>query len=144
MTLDEWIAKTRQNIITQDNACTSHPMFIVQQKRRIYGFEPGHGTNEDDVVWLDDDDHFEPDEYKQLALDAAYEATGEEPEGYTKTGYTDIWEFCTACFTMEGCEDYLAANGHNLHEPRIYVESGYRNQEWQRVRALLLGKWSEK
>jgi len=144
MKFDEWIAQTRQNITTQDNASTAHPMFTVQQKRRLYGFDPEYGS-EDSSVWLYDDECVEPDEYKQLALNAYYDVTGEdEPEGYRRVHYLDTWEFCTACFTEAGCKDYLAANGHNLCEPRIFVESGHRNVEWQRVRALLAGKWSEK
>lgn len=27
--------------------------------------------------------------------------------------------------------------GHNLKEPRIYVESGYRNKEWETMREFL-------
>lgn len=45
--------------------------------------------------------------------------------------------FVTCCFTAKGCEDYIAANGHNLKKPRIYVESGYRNREWEIMREFL-------
>lgn len=44
----------------------------------------------------------------------------------------------TACFTRKGCEDYIALNGHNLKSPRIYVESGYRNREWEQLRELVM------
>jgi hypothetical protein len=143
MTLDEWLAETRKNITTQDNACTAHPMFTVQQKRRLYGFDPEYG-NDDSAVWLYDDECVEPDEYKQCALDAYEYATNETPKGYRRVHYMDTWEFVTACFTEAGCKDYIKANGHNLHEPRIFVESGHRNLEWQRCRAMLAGKWGEK
>lgn len=44
-------------------------------------------------------------------------------------------------FTRAGAEHYLEINGHNLRGPeplRIFVESAYRNAEWQAIRALLL------
>lgn len=51
----------------------------------------------------------------------------------------DVWEFVTACFTEKGCKDYLAVNGHNLTEPRIYAAGSYRNEEFRTVREYLLG-----
>lgn len=59
----------------------------------------------------------------------------------TKTAYRDSWENAQSFFTRQGAEDYLRINGHNLqgHEPpRIYVDSAFRNAEWQAVRALLM------
>jgi hypothetical protein len=47
------------------------------------------------------------------------------------------WDFVTACFTEQGCKDYLARDGHNLKEPRIYAAGSYRNSEWQAVRNYL-------
>ena len=53
------------------------------------------------------------------------------------------WVFATACFTEQGCKDYLAANGHNLKSPRVYVYSGYRNAEWIALRAALKARPSD-
>jgi hypothetical protein len=33
---------------------------------------------------------------------------------------------------------YIYLNGHNLRAPRIYVESAFRNAEWQALRALCI------
>lgn len=131
-----WRDELRRNLATQDNRCTAHPMFVVQQRRRIYGMDPDYAQPEDAVAWLHcDGDEESGDE--AAALEAAYQATGDVPEDYTRTAYLDIWVFVTACFTEQGCKDYLGLNGHNLTAPRIYVESAHRNEEWQRVRALL-------
>jgi hypothetical protein len=49
----------------------------------------------------------------------------------------DKWEFVTACLTQKGCEDFIKADGHNYKRTRIYVASGYRNEEWQLIRDIL-------
>ena len=49
----------------------------------------------------------------------------------------NAWTFVTACLTEQGCKDYLAVDGHNLTNPRIYGPGGFRNQEWQNLRDFL-------
>ncbi|MDK6877259.1 hypothetical protein QP275_28455, partial [Escherichia coli] len=39
----------------------------------------------------------------------------------------------------EGISQYLAANGHNLRLPFIYVKSGFRNAEYIGIRNWLAG-----
>ena len=64
---------------------------------------------------------------------------GSVPSGWERSYYRDRWEFVTACFTEQGCKDYIAANGHNLTEPRIYAYGSYRNNEFRAVRSALTG-----
>jgi hypothetical protein len=90
-----------------------------------------------DIAWLFDGD--ELDEADAEKMEAAYDETGDIPDNYTRTAYVDRWDFVTACFTEQGCKDYLAVNKHNLKEHRIYAESGYRNKEWIALRKFLLG-----
>lgn len=126
-----------REIATQDNACTSNPIFAVQQKKRILGIDPDYSDNH---AWVDDygDYHvYYPGEEEFEKAEREYENTGDEPHGWSRTAYLDTWEFVTACFTRKGCEDYIRQNGHNLTEPRIYVYSAYRNYEWQAVRDFL-------
>jgi hypothetical protein len=117
---------------TQDNRMTSHAMFIVQQKRKIQSTD-----DSDNYEWVEEGDWEPVDARKARSLDRYYERFDKEPEGYTRFFFVEIWEFCTACFTEQGCKDYLAVNGHNLKEPRIYVHSGYRNAEWIFLREFL-------
>jgi len=44
-----------------------------------------------------------------------------------------------ACFTEQGCRDYLARDGHNLRLPFIYAFGSFRNSEYQFVRKWLAG-----
>lgn len=46
--------------------------------------------------------------------------------------------FVTVCFTMEGAEGFIKAEGHNLTNPRVYVgHVGRRNVELRGVLGLL-------
>lgn len=132
----ELLAGIGENLRTQDNRITTNPIFAVQQIRRIYGLDPEYGEN---IVWLQrDGDYVEADAEEHTKLEAQYQETLEEPEGWTRTAYHDEWEFVTACFTEKGCKDYIARNGHNLNGPRIYVYGGYRNEEWRLIREHLM------
>ncbi len=130
------------NLKTQDNRITSLPIFVVQQKRRIYGIDTDYS---DECVWLTNDGECqEVDQETADKLTITWLNGGNDAgnrlfvSDYTRTAYIDIWEFCTCCFTEAGAEAYIAANGHNLKEHRIYVESGYRNIEFETIRNHLL------
>jgi len=143
MKTDEWLRKLRENLRTQDNRATSHPVFIVQQRERVFGVSRDYA---DGFIWVDVsegcEDVVDPDEVAWL--DSHFDEHCDEPEGYDRLGYVDRWSFVTACFTEEGAKAYLSRNGHNLVAPRIYVESAHRNVEWQRVEALLRGEEEER
>lgn len=123
-------------ITTQDNRSTDQPMFIVQQRRRMYGLDTGYCDN---FIWLcSEDEYNEASAEEADALEAEYQDTGRAKDGWQRTGYIDQWEFVTACFTEQGCIDYLKLDGHNLKEPRIYAEGSYRNEEFRAVRNSLI------
>lgn len=118
----------------QDNRATAAPMFAVQQRMRIYGLESGYG---DGWTWVDEEgNEADPDAARVLSDNAA--RLRRRPLGWRRLGYRDTWEFVTACFTEQGCKDFIRINGHNLKDPRIYAYGSYRNHEWQTVRDHLL------
>lgn len=123
-----------ERIRTQDNRCTDQPIFIVQQKRRIFGIDRDYT---DDHAWVDNDG-CEITCTEEIANLEELEDDGHCGD-YRKVGYVDVWEFVTACFTEQGCKDYLELNGHNLDKPRIYATSSYRNNEFRAVRDFLIG-----
>lgn len=121
---------------TQDNRYTDQPMFVVQQRRRITGIDTGYCDN---IVWLHaEGDYTEADATEHAELESEFKESGRERKGWIRTGYNDVWEFVTACFTEQGCKDYIARDGHNLKEPRIYAEGSYRNEEFRAVRNWLM------
>lgn len=125
-----------QNLHTQDNRATEAPIFIVQQNKPIYGLSPEYT---DKGIWLYDGEECEDE--KNEKLEEQWQKDRTHPSGYERVGFVDHWEFVTACFTEQGCLDFLAIEGHNLNEPRIYAAGSYRNQEWRTVRDFLLGKF---
>lgn len=120
-------------IATQDNRITASPIFIVQQKR-LYAADPE--CDYDRLVWVDGDGEAGAEDAERL--DAEYAETGIEPAGWRRAAEAHYWDFVTACFTEQGCKDYIARDGHNLREPRIYAAGSYRNTEWQAVRSYLI------
>jgi hypothetical protein len=124
-----------RRLLEQDNLATAHPIFLVQQKRRILGLDPAY-ADDDQITWIDPDG--ELDAAEAAKIERRWAATGKEPDGLTRTGVIVEWEYVTACLTRVGAEDYIARERHNLAEPRVYVASGYRNAEWIALREFFL------
>ena len=131
--LDVSMAAIGSRIIAQDNRATDAPIFSVQQRRRIYGLTSDYTET---FVWVDADGD-EADAELVEKLDSR-KASPQERKGWRRVYYVDIWEFVTACFTEAACQDYIACNGHNLKDPRIYAEGSYRNKEFRAVREFLI------
>ena len=108
---------------TQDNRCTAEPMFCVQEKIRDVGYDPAYSDG--NTIWID----MKSGDYTEVQP--------ETPDA-EEFGYKDRWETVMACFTEEGCRDYLRQNGHNHGETRIYVESFRRCDEMIRIRRFLM------
>lgn len=112
--------KIAKRLREQDNRITEAPIFVVEQKRRIYGVDSDYT---DRFVWVDPD--------------GCENASDTPRKGWRKVGYVEVWDFATACLTEAGCEEYLRVNGHNLTEPRIHAYSGWRNSEWKGLRSMM-------
>lgn len=113
------IAAIAKRLETQDNAGTKWPVFLVQQRERIYGVEQDWA---DGIAWVDGE---------------GVEVATNDPDfaawSSTETGYVDQWVFVQPFFTREAAQLYIGENAHNLTDPRIYVDSVHRNKEWQAV-----------
>jgi hypothetical protein len=119
---------------SQNNRITDQPLFIVQEKKRIYGIDPDWGG---DVVWLHDGDELSKEDAE--IMEAKF-WDGEEVDGnYTRTSFYEYWDFVTACFTENGCNSYIRRNKHNHRgELRVYADGSYRNQEYRDIRNFLM------
>jgi hypothetical protein len=123
---------------TQDNRSTDQPMFIVQQIR-------SYVTNATDyhdsrIEWRESisGDYALADAAESAALEEEYQHTHTVPGGWDRLAVIDVWEFVTACFTEQGCKDFILINGHNLNSPRIYADGSYRNNEFRAIRNALI------
>lgn len=121
---------------TQDNLITDQPIFIVQQK---HSYVTDEDYNDARIEWCHVDGYERASPLREKRLEAIYHRTGNDTlHCYRRFAVHDVWEFVTACFTEQGCKDYLAKNNHNLKEPRIYADGSYRNEEYRAVRNWLM------
>lgn len=126
-------------ISKQDNRSTDQPLFIVEEKERIYGMAEGYA---EDYHWINEADEYAVATYKQAntldKLDERKCSCGELGD-WKKVHYKEIWVFVTACFTRDGCQNYINLNYHNHQgEVRIYAKGSFRNEEYQTVRNALI------
>lgn len=126
-----------ERLKTQDNACTAYPIYVVERRNRVYGFDTDYA---EDIAWVNvADDYAETDPEEIRELEAELRATGKLPEYWMRTGYRDTWDFVQPFLTRQAAEEYIESQRHNLGEARVYVHSGYRNREWQFIRAHFAG-----
>ncbi len=131
-------AKLGAAIKSQDNRATDAPIFIVQQKRS-YVTEDDYNQCRYEWHETESGDHCGPSDDEELEqMEKFFRDEGHEPKGWRRLAMMDVWEFVTACFTEQGCKDFIAINGHNLKEPRIYAEGSYRNEEFRSIRKALI------
>jgi hypothetical protein len=138
------LRKIGELLRTQDNRCTDQPMFIVEQQVEHPCDEERHGFFESTrVVWYCTNEGDEVDGLRASRLEKLYRkryrfGIDEIPEKYGRVVMGMQYEYVTACLTEEGAEAYLSINGHNLKQPRIYVNGSFRNNEFQTVRNWLM------
>lgn len=133
---DPFTSDFAEQLRTQDNAITCDPIFVVQEKARDYGLDTDYCEG---VAWLHADGYGEVYDDEWQRLEADYLVTMEEPENFIRTGYRDRWEFVQPFFLRSSAEAYIKTQAHrHSGELRIYVESAYRNPEWQAIREALM------
>lgn len=136
----EPLAEIADRMKGQDNRATAHPIFAVQQRRRIFGIDTSYVEEDGGVLWLYDGDHCADtiEELEEFFRERDLgEIHGINSQLLTEVGYTDIWEFVQPFFSCKEAERYIEENAHNLKNPRVFVYSAYRNREWQAVRDVL-------
>jgi len=125
-------------IYTQDNRITDQPMFVVEKSVMIIT-DPDYGYEAKEWVNTESGYYQKANATQARRLDALNDGcrdTGDWKKFYLK----EVWEFVTCCFTEQGCNEYLTANGHNIGKTRIYAHGSYRNREFQTIRNYLMMK----
>ena len=126
------LAEMGRNVNTQDNRITSDPIFLVQEKRRFLG----DADADDSYVWYNR--HWDQVDAELAAqLDQWEEENSGDLTGYTKYYYREVYVTVQPFFTEAEAQRYIDSNAHRMSEPRIYVDSAYRNREWQTIREFL-------
>lgn len=63
-----------------------------------------------------------------------------DPDDWTLVYVKLVDKFEQAFFIRQNAENFIESQSHQLNNPYIYVESAYRNPEWQQIRELLIDK----
>lgn len=134
MKIPEEILLLAKELRTQDNCCTSHPAFAVQEREDILGVDPDCHAAE--AEWIGPEGG-RPNELELEGLESLAEK-GEIPPGWEKVFKVKKWREVERCFSRKAAEEFIRDNRHNLNEPRIYVESCHRNREWKMIREWIV------
>jgi hypothetical protein len=99
--------------------CTRNPLFIVEKRERVYGFD---GDYSDQYEWHNSDDpEYKADKRTATRLDKLDDG-GRDTAPWKKVYYEDRWEFVSAHFTKEAAEAYVRRKHHDYIELRVFVE----------------------
>ncbi len=133
--IPDTLREIARRLLAQDNRMTDQPIFAVLEKQEMVTLDT---HDHDRLVWVnvESGDHEEASPQKARALDKKVDQ-GDETPGWERYAVKEIDQFVTACFTEQGCKDYLATNGHNLRKPYIYAFGSHRNAEWRHILGFL-------
>lgn len=142
---------------------TESPVFVVYSKQEIC---VDGEFDYDKIIYVKSDDDYpqltysEYEElekeynrdYRSIDIDSSgeqviYESpkdpcSGEafDPDDWEKRYVKFVDKFEQAFFVRKNAEDFIESQSHNLNSPYIFVESAWRNPEWQQIRELLIDK----
>lgn len=133
---------------SQDGRITSHPIFQVRKHIQIHGVLADCAES---WVWLDEEVCLVTDQtlintldkhVEEHGFDFEYEVMDKENEtSYSRSYYRtkEVTVDGATFFTQDAADAYIKAN-QKRHDEKLYVfvESGWRNPEWQQVRDFLL------
>jgi len=131
------IERLEHELRTQDNCCTAHPIFMVQERRRQYGLDLDYCERR--CFLYSDDSDIEVNEESDPVRFAAFRDGrfgDDDPEAWTETGYVDNWHNIQPFLTRAAAQEYIDTQHHRHRPLQIYVDSAYRNPEWQLLREL--------
>lgn len=149
-----------QNILTQNALCTADPIFCVYSKEEIC---VDSDFDYDKIIYVNGEDELdysefeeleekynEATDYRSISIDNngqqiipelpkdPYSGEDFDPDDWEKRYIKFIDKFEQAFFIRQNAENYIANNSHRFQDGYIYVESAYRNSEWQAIREMLV------
>lgn len=152
-------------ILSQPNSATQDPVYVVFEKQDIV---VDGDYDYDKVVYIcENDREVEMPEELFLRLEEEYycaidnrterfDGNGNKlnyeipldplldkdfnPTDYERLCIKKIDRFLAAFFIRQNAENFIATNKHNFPSAFVYVESAYRNYEWQDMRKFLIDK----
>jgi hypothetical protein len=149
-----------QNILTQNGLATESPIYCVYSKQEIC---VDSDFDSDKIIYVNGEDELdysefeeleekynEATDYRSISIDSngeqvipelpkdPYSGEDFDPDDWEKRYIKFIDKFEQAFFIRQNAENYILNNSHNLSGAFVYVESAYRNSEWQAIREMLV------
>lgn len=153
-------------ILTQSSSATAEPVYCVYSKQEIcvdgdFEFDKiiyvKNGDSDYPELTYEEFEELEEEynratEYRSVEIDSSgnevirempTDHSGDEfdPDDWEKRYIKYIDRFEGAFFIRQNAQDFLESQRHNLgRDAYIYVESAWRNSEWQAIRKMLVDK----
>lgn len=155
-----------QSILTQSSLHTEAPIYVVYSKQETYvdgDFDYDKivyvkGTSEDypELTYSEfeelESEYYNATDYRNMSFDGNGEqiipempkdpCSGDDfdPDDWEKRYIKFVDKFEQAFFIRQNAENFIESQSHRMVDPYIYVESAYRNPEWQQIIELLIDK----
>lgn len=134
------LIETSRLMRSQSNRHTQFPLFIIQNKNKVYE-EDG-----DEIEWLSDDwEELEEDDVcescREDGIHAMRRCADCKHPDRTPRLYSWKWQMddrAGVFFTEKACHDHLESNNYHYNNPRSYVISAWRNPEMIATMQMIL------
>ena len=145
MNIPAYILALSQQLHTQDNRCTDNPIFQVRDVKQV----PCLPEHADDTHWWDPEgsavlDKDLIDQLEEEGKWTSYNSVVLELEDaqlsgtYTRTHTKTLRQVVATFMTQQAADAWVKANEHRHNALEIYIDSGFRNPEWQAIRDFLM------
>lgn len=126
----------------QDNAGTANPLFCVYQKEKVMvpeGYGDGVHWHDGDGNFIDEEDIDDDETIKEYCEEHPEDKDLDAEDILKKLGYEKFYykiEDVPApdgqvYFTHESAQEHIRRNHYHYHEPFVFVNSAWRNDEMQ-------------
>lgn len=145
MNIPAHILALSQQLHTQDNRCTDNPIFQVRDVKQV----PCLPEHANDTHWWDAEGDLVLDEelIKNLEEEGQWDSfesvlledeDGCHSERYTRSHTKTLRQVVATFMTQQAADAWVKANEHRHNALEIYIDSGFRNPEWQAIRDFLM------
>ena len=140
----DFLMNLSKELKTQDNRITADPIFCVYQKKFVYVPE-GCGNH---IDWFFDGHIQTKEDIKEIIEEYKTENINSilndeeilEELNYRKCDYNieDVVVNGQYYFSEKAAQDHIDRNSYHYSKPFTYVESAWRNNEWNLIREIIL------
>lgn len=136
--MSDLIKNIQKELKTQDNRITADPIFLVQEKERVYGMDLEYAPESCYYDWENYEEVSE-EEYEKDLKEWGENFRSGARKSYEEVGYFDQWITKLFFFTHKAAQEYIDTRAYrHSGELRIYVASLCDNDEMRQLRNYIL------